>query len=113
MRPSSSVKTIEAIIVSRLDLERQVSTTVQRRYGILYMGLAKLSHQLSFEIKKIMIGGLVHPYIRYCITVWGGCSKAQRHRIQKALNFAARIVTWTKRAQHTYVHIYPTLETLG
>lgn len=68
-----------------------------------------MSHQLPFETKRVIIEGLVHPYIRYCITVWGGCSKTQKHRIQKTLNFGARIIKGVKRTQH----ITPTLQTLG
>ena len=108
VRPSSSVKILGVIVDSGLDWERHVSATVQRCYGTL-VGLAKLSHQLPFETKKVIIEGLVHPHIRYCLTVWGGCSKSQRHRIQKTLNFAARVVTGIKRTQH----ITPALETLG
>ena len=108
IRPSSSVKNLGVFVDSCLNWERQVSATVQRCYGIL-VGLAKLSHQLPFETKKVIIEGLVHPHIRYCLTVWGSCSKSQKHRIQKTLNFAARIITGTKRTEH----ISLALETLG
>ena len=108
IRPSSSVKILGVFVDSCLNWERQVSATVQRCYGIL-VGLAKLSHQLPFETKKVIIEGLVHPHIRYCLTVWGSCSKSQKHRLQKTLNFAARIITGTKRTEH----ISPALETLG
>ena len=84
-----------------------MSATVQRCYGIL-VGLAKLSHQLPFETKKVIIEGLVHPHIRHCLSVWGSCSKSQKHIIQKTLNFAARIITGIKRTEH----ISPALETL-
>jgi len=102
------VKVLGIILDSNLDWKRQVSATVQRCYSIL-VGLAKLSHQLPFETKMVIIEGLVHPYIRYCLTLWGGCSKTQKHRIQKTLNFGARIVTGIKRSQH----ISPALKTLG
>ena len=85
-----------------------MSATVKRCYSIL-VGLAKLCHQLPRETKRVIIEGLVHPCIRYCITVWGGCSKTQRQRIQKTLNFGARIIAGIKRTEH----ISPTLESLG
>ena len=43
--------------------------------------------------KKILIEALVLPHIRYCLSVWGGCGVGERRRVQKAVNFAARIVT--------------------
>lgn len=73
------------------------------------MGLAKLSHRLPRETKKVIIEGLVYPHIIYCLTVWGGCANTQKHRIQKVLNFGARIITGLKRSQH----ISPALNELG
>ena len=108
VRPSHSVKVLGVTVDSHLDWERHISVIVQRCYSIL-VGLAKLSRQLPWETKKVIIEGLVHPHIIYCLTVWGGCSKTQKHRIQKALNFAARIITGVKRSDH----ISPALKTLG
>ena len=34
------------------------------------------------------------------MSVWGGCSATQKHRVQKVLNFAARIVCDLNRRQH-------------
>ena len=49
------------------------------------------------------------PHIYYCCTVWGGCSATQKYRIQKAINFAARIFTGLAR----WEHVTPALEALG
>ena len=55
-----------------------------------------------------MVEALVFSHIIYCCTVWGGCSASQKHRIQKAINFAARIVTGLARREH----ITPALDAL-
>ena len=47
--------------------------------------------------------------MHYCLTVWGGCSATLRHRVQKVINFGARIVTGLSRREH----ITPALESLG
>ena len=39
-------------------------------------------------------------HILYCVTLWGGCTDTQRHRVQKVLNHAARIVTCSRRRDH-------------
>ena len=49
------------------------------------------------------------PHIIYCCTVWGGCTASQKHRIQKAINFAARVVTGLARREH----VTPALQALG
>ena len=67
IRPSPFVKILGVIIDSNLNCERQLSA-LKRCYSIL-VGLAKLSQQLRCETKRIIIEGLIHSYIRYCITV--------------------------------------------
>ena len=80
----------------------------RRCYHVL-VGLSKLRHKLPYETKKTLIEALMFPYITYCCTVWGGCTATQRRRIQKAINFAARIVSGLAR----HDHISPALEDLG
>ena len=43
------------------------------------------------------------------MTVWGGCNITQKHRIQKVMNFGARIVKGLRRREH----VTPALESLG
>ena len=33
------------------------------------------------------------PQMQYCMCVWGSCTKTQKRRLQKCINFAVRIVT--------------------
>ena len=108
IRPSPSVKVLGIILDACLNWESQISAIVRRCYCIL-VGLAKLGHQLPPETKKTIIEGLVHPHIMCCLKVWGSCSKTQKYRIQKVLNFGARITTGFKRSQH----ISPALSSLG
>ena len=106
--PSPSVKVLGITLDSYLNWDLQISAVIRRCYGML-VGLAKLSHRLPHETKKVIIEGLVYPNITYCLTVWGGCTKTQKYRIQKVLNFGARIITGLKRSQH----ITPALKELG
>ena len=49
------------------------------------------------------------PHIRYCLPVWGGGGVGERRRVQKGINFGARIVTGIGRRDH----ISPALAELG
>ena len=40
------------------------------------------------------------PHIRYCLTVWGNCSATLKVRVQKVINFGARIVSGLGRRDH-------------
>ena len=47
--------------------------------------------------------------IRYCISVYGSCCKTQLHRIQKLLNFCARVISGRRK----YDHVSDVLHQLG
>ena len=83
---------------------------VTRRCFGVHVGLSKLIHRIPFETKKLLIRGFVFLHVRYCLTVWDGCSATFiRHRVQKAINFGARAITGLSRRKH----ITTALESLG
>ena len=108
IKPTPCVKIIGVFIDSALVWEKQVSQVTRRCYSVL-VGLSKLRHRLSYDTKKLLVEALVFPHIIYCCTVWGGCTATQKHRIQKAINFAARVVTGLARREH----VTSALEALG
>ena len=108
IKPSNSVQILGVIFDSGLTWEPHVSAVVRRCYGIL-IGLARIRNRLPRETKRLLIEALVFPHVRYCLSVWGSCTATQRRRVQKALNFGARIVMGTKRHEH----ITPVLRELG
>ena len=44
---------------------------------------------------------LIFPHLSYCTTVWAGCNKTQRHRLQKVINHCAQVVKGARRSAHT------------
>ena len=99
VRPSPTVKIIGVVLDCDLRWEAHLSQVVRRCYATL-SGLAKLSNKLPSSVKQLIVEALVFPHILYCITVWGGCTKLQKHRNQKVMNPAARIVTCSRRRDH-------------
>ena len=57
------------------------------------IGLARMQSRIPRETKRLLVEALVFPHLRYCMSVWGSCTAAQRHRLQKCINFGARVVT--------------------
>jgi len=106
--PSLSVKVLGVIIDPHLSWDKHVALVVQRCYMVL-TGLARMRHRLPKETKQMLIEALVFPHIRYCISVWGSCTTAQKNRVQKAINFGARIVTGLNRRDR----VTPALQELG
>lgn len=91
IKPSHSVKILGVTVDSHLSWEPHISVIVRRCYGLL-IGLARMRYRLPTETKRLLVEALVFPHVRYCLAVWGGCTATQKRRVQKALNFGARIV---------------------
>ena len=91
IKPTYSVKILGVTVDSYLSWEPHISNIVRRCYSML-IALARMRYRLPMETKRLLIEALVFPHIRYCLSVWGSCTATQRHRVQKALNFGARIV---------------------
>ena len=106
--PTSCVKVLGVVIDQHLTWEKHISTVVQRCYMIL-VGLARMRHRVPKDTKRLLIEALVFPNVRYCISVWGSCTAEQRKRVQKAINFGARIVAGLGRREH----VRPVLQELG
>ena len=70
---------------------------------------AKIRHHLTPDVLKLLINAHLFPHIAYCLSVWGGASKCRLSRVQRSLNFAARLVTGVRRSDH----ISPALASLG
>lgn len=92
-------KVLGLVLDPALTWEHHVAMTVQRCNHVL-VGMCKLRHKLPRELRVVLIETLVFPLIRYCACVWGGACGNQKARLQKVLNFGARIVSNLKRCDH-------------
>ena len=104
LHPTSSAKILGFILDSNLTFEKHISVVVQRCYATL-SDLAKFSRRLPLQVKKLIIEALVFPHIMYCATVWAGCNKTQRKRVQKIINYGARIVKCCRRHERVTPHL--------
>ena len=65
-------------------------------------------HHFNSAALKLLVQTHVFPHILYCLSVWGGAADCHIKRVQKIINFAARLVTGIRRREH----ISPALEML-
>ena len=82
---------------------------VVRRCNAITASLFKIRHHFTPDVLKLLVHAHVFPHISYCLSVWGGASKCRLNRVQKCVNFAARLVTGVRRCDH----ISPALASLG
>ena len=107
-KPSPSVKLLGVTLDPCLSWDIHIGQVVKKCNALL-ISLYRFRHHFTRETLKILIETHVFPHIIYCISVWGGTTKKQLARIQKIINFSARVVTGARCRER----IGPALETLG
>ena len=108
LTPSPFVKMLGMTLDPTLSWEKHISNVVKKCNSIL-LCLYKIRHHLSPDILNILIQCHAFPHILYCLSVWGGAAACHLHRVQKVVNFGARVVSGVRK----YDHISPTLAALG
>ena len=95
---SRVVKNLGLTMDRYLTFEDHVSRLVAKCTGVL-IALSHSRHVLpSFTVA--LVDALVVSAIRYCVAIYGTCSKTQLHRIQKLLNFCARVIGRRRKYDH-------------
>ena len=64
------------------------------------LALVHASHVSPRCVLNQIVVSLVLSMIRYCISIYGTCGVTQLHRIQKLINFGARVVSRKKKYEH-------------
>ena len=97
--PCDQVRNLGLIFDNKLSWEAHVSMISRRCMGIL-SGLSHARHYLPNSVVRTLVTSLVVSQIRYCISVYGNGPKKNLLRIQKVLNFAARVIFGRKKFDH-------------
>ena len=95
-------------IDSCLSWDAHIGQIIKKCNAIL-ISLYRFRHHINQETLKLLIETHVFPHILYCISVWGGEAKNQLFRIQKVINFGARIALGVRRRDR----ISPAMASLG
>ena len=99
LKPAHSIKVLGVVLDSELSMQMQVNNVTKRCYGSL-ITLGKLRGTLPRKTLVHLIQALVFPHITYCLPAWAPPTQQQRHRIDKIINFATRLVTKKRRHEH-------------
>ena len=96
LSPCTEARNLGVIFDQHLSWDAHVTALSRKCCGIL-VSLSHLRHFLPAEILPDIVSALVLSHIRYCLVVYGSGSARNLHRIQKLLNFAARIVSGKRK----------------
>ena len=99
LQPSPFVKMLGVTVDSTLSWEKHISNVVKKCNSIL-LCLYKIRHHLTPDARKLLIQCHVFSHILYCLSVWGGAARCHLHKVQKVVNFGARVVSGARVSEH-------------
>ena len=108
LTPVPETKNLGLYFDNTLSWDRHVSIITQRCFGVL-TGLSHLRGHLPTAVLSALIHALVFSQIRYCISVYGNGKKGNLSRIQKIINYSAKIIFGRRK----YDHVSDLLHRLG
>ena len=108
VQESRVVKNMGLYMDRHLTFADHVDHVVAKCSGSL-LALMHAKHTLPKASIKTIVTALVMSIIRYCVSIYGTCTKAELHRIQKVINFGARVISGKKK----FDHISDVLKDLG
>ena len=92
IQESRVVKNLGLYMDRHLTFVDHVDHVVAKCSGSL-MALVHAKHSLPKSSIKPIVTALVISIVRYCVSIYGTCSKTELHRIQKIINFSARVIS--------------------
>lgn len=105
--PVSSAKDLGVIFDASLSYDEHVTEVVSKCTSSLCQ-INRVKHILDTKSLLMAINALVFTKLYYCSTIWANTSKGNVKKLQSVQNFAARIVTGTRK----FDHITPSLKQL-
>ena len=99
LSPVSEAKNLGIVFDRNLNWNAHVSSVTRSCFGIL-SGLSHLKGRLPSSVISVMVSALVVSQVRYCISIYGSGSKKNLARIQKILNYGAKIIFGRKKYDH-------------
>ena len=106
--PVSSAKDLGIILDKSLTYDDHITEVVSKWVAALCQ-INRVKHLLDTKTIVTLIKTLVFSKLFYCSSVWSNTSKKNIDRLQKVQNFAARLVTDTRK----FDHITPVLTQLN
>ena len=96
---TDEVRNLGVIFDKNLSFQPHIDKLVPKCTGML-LGLNHIKHVIPQNTVKYLITALVFSTIRYCMSVYGICGQVQKHRVQKLINFAARVLSGRRKCEH-------------
>ena len=108
IKQSDKIKNLGIIMDSCLTFNYHIDELIKKVTGTLIF-LNRVWDRFQPECRVMAVQALILSVLNYCLPVWGSTSKTQMNRVQKVLNFAARIAIGGAKKHD---HVTPIFEKL-
>jgi len=108
LKPSKSIRLLGVTVDQTLSWESHIGEVVRKSFPTS-VALKRFRHHFTPEALRVLIQAHVLTHITYCLPVWAGATQEQLNRVQRCINFAARVITGARK----FDHISPSLKSLG
>lgn len=105
---SKVVKSLGVTLDRHLSFERHINSVQNKCTGLL-IALSHVRHVVPAHLMPKIVQSLVLSVVRYCLSIYGSCNDTQMRKIQKIINFCARVVSGRRK----YDHISDVVDRLG
>ena len=96
---SRELKNLGVTMDRHLSFESHIDSVRRKCTGIL-IALSHTKHTIPKQFLPTIVQGLVLSIVRYCVSIYGSCNQTQALRIQKIINFGARVVSGRRKTDH-------------
>ena len=96
---SDTVKNLGLVMDRHLTYDAHVSQVCRKCTGLL-IGLCHVRHCIPRKVLPTLVSSLVISLIRYCLSIYGSCTKRNLARLQRVINFGARVIAGRKKRDH-------------
>ena len=89
LKLQKSIKVLGINIDNELNWDKQVNAVNKKAKYSVY-NLSRVNHLLPLKTCLILYNSLVAPHFSYTDTVWGGCSRKNKNKLQRTQNAAVK-----------------------
>ena len=96
IQESDTVQNLGLVMDHHMNFDVHVDQVCRRCTGLL-IGLFKVRRRVPRRCLPTLVNGLVMSLLRYCLSIFGSCTKRNLTRLQRVMNFGARVIAGRKK----------------
>ena len=96
IQESDTVKNLGLVMDRHMNFDAHVDQVCRKCTGLL-IGLSHVRRRIPRKCLPTLVNGLVMSLLRYCLSIYGSCTKRNLTRLQRVMNFGARVIAGRRK----------------